>query len=66
MATSAGMTVVLAVMAAMVSIDSKPAGIVASVMLFLFEAFYAWGFMGPIWVRLHLFFSLDVVTAMFN
>ncbi|OAA64584.1 General substrate transporter [Niveomyces insectorum RCEF 264] len=50
MATSAGMTVVLAIMAAMVSIDSKPAGIVASVMLFLFEAFYAWGFMGPIWV----------------
>ena len=60
------MTVVLAVMAAMISIDSKPAGIVASVMLFLFEAFYARGFMGPIWVRLSLVLSLNVMTMMPN
>ena len=52
MVTAFGMTVVMAVMAAMIAINNQTAGIVAAVMLFLYEAFYAWGFMGPIWVRL--------------
>lgn len=50
MVTALGMTIVMAVMAAMIAIGGKGPGIVASAMLFLYEAFYAWGFMGPIWV----------------
>ncbi|CRG87099.1 Sugar transporter STL1 [Talaromyces islandicus] len=50
MVTALGMTIVMAVMAAMIAVNTQTAGIVAAVMLFLYEAFYAWGFMGPIWV----------------
>ena len=50
MTTALGMSIVMAVMAAMIAVQGQTAGIVASVMLFLYEAFYAWGFMGPIWV----------------
>lgn len=50
MTTALGMSIVMAIMAAMIAVQGKTAGIVASVMLFLYEAFYAWGFMGPIWV----------------
>lgn len=52
MITAFGMTVVMALMAAMIAVNNQTAGIIAAVMLFLYEAFYAWGFMGPIWVWL--------------
>lgn len=52
MVTAFGMTVVMTVMAAMIAVNNQTAGIIAAVMLFLYEAFYAWGFMGPIWVGL--------------
>jgi hypothetical protein len=55
MVTALGMTIVMAVMAAMIAVNTQTAGIVAAIMLFLYEAFYAWGFMGPIWVSSHLF-----------
>ena len=47
-----GMASVMAVMAAMLAIDEHISGIVAAVMLFAYQAFYTWGFMGGIWVRL--------------
>lgn len=50
MFTAIGMTVVMAVLAAMIAIDTQPAGIVGAAMIFLYQAFYTWGFMGGIWV----------------
>lgn len=40
----------MAIMAAMLAIDTQASGIVAAVMLFAYQAFHAWGFMGGIWV----------------
>lgn len=45
-----GMASVMAIMAAMLAIDTPASGIVAAVMLFAYQAFYTWGFMGGIWV----------------
>ncbi|KAJ5630906.1 uncharacterized protein N7484_011006 [Penicillium longicatenatum] len=44
-----GMAAVMVIMAAMLAIDSKVSGIVAAAMLFAYQAFYTWGFMGGIW-----------------
>ncbi|KAJ5102490.1 hypothetical protein N7532_003019 [Penicillium argentinense] len=44
-----GMASVMAIMAAMLAIDTHISGIVAAVMLFAYQAFYTWGFMGGIW-----------------
>lgn len=46
-----GMSAVMIVMAAMLAINTTTSGIVAAVMLFAYQAFYTWGFMGGIWVR---------------
>ena len=51
MTSAIGMASVMAIMAAMLAIDTKTSGIVAAVMLFAYQAFYTWGFMGGIWVR---------------
>lgn len=40
------MTVVMAVLAAMIAVDTKASGIVGAAMIFLYQAFYTWGFMG--------------------
>lgn len=48
------MTIVMAVIAAMIAVNTQAAGIVAAVMLFIYEALFAWGFMGPIWVSFTL------------
>ena len=53
MFTACGMTVVMAVLAAMIAVDTKASGIVGSAMIFLYQAFYTWGFMGGIWVSQH-------------
>lgn len=45
-----GMSAVMIVMAAMLAIDTQTSGVVAAVMLFAYQAFYTWGFMGGIWV----------------
>ena len=50
MITAAGMAIIMAVLAAMIAIDTKASGIVATVMIFLYQSFYTWGFMGGIWV----------------
>lgn len=50
MVTATGMTCVMAILAAMIAIDTKVSGIVGAVMIFLYQAFYTWGFMGGIWV----------------
>ncbi|KXT09519.1 hypothetical protein AC579_7192 [Pseudocercospora musae] len=50
MVTAVGMTCCMAVLAAMIAIDTKTSGIVGSAMIFLYQAFYTWGFMGGIWV----------------
>lgn len=45
-----GMAAVMAIMAIMLAIDTEVSGIVAAVMLFAYQAFFTWGFMGGIWV----------------
>lgn len=45
MFTAAGMCAVMAVLAAMIAVDTKASGIVGAAMLFLYQAFYTWGFM---------------------
>lgn len=47
--TACAMTVVLAVFAAMVKVDTTASGIVATVFLFAYETFYTWGWMGNCW-----------------
>ncbi|KAJ5935051.1 hypothetical protein N7466_004598 [Penicillium verhagenii] len=49
MTSCIGMAAVMAIMAAMLAINTKVSGIVAAVMLFAYQAFYTWGFMGGIW-----------------
>ncbi|CAL5874995.1 uncharacterized protein PFLUO_LOCUS9298 [Penicillium psychrofluorescens] len=49
MTSAIGMAAVMVVMAAMLAIDTTVSGIVAAVMLFAYQAFYTWGFMGGIW-----------------
>ncbi|KAL4953802.1 putative hexose carrier protein [Aspergillus filifer] len=44
-----GMASVMAIMAVMLAIDTHVSGIVAAVMLFAYQAFFTWGFMGGIW-----------------
>lgn len=44
------MAAVMAIMAVMLAIDTEVSGIVAAVMLFAYQAFFTWGFMGGIWV----------------
>ncbi|KAJ5413940.1 hypothetical protein N7509_000567 [Penicillium cosmopolitanum] len=44
-----GMASVMAIMAAMLAINTHVSGIVAAVMLFAYQAFYTWGFMGGLW-----------------
>lgn len=46
MFTATGMTIVMSVLAAMIAVDTKTSGIVGAAMLFLYQAFYTWGFMG--------------------
>lgn len=52
MVTAVGMAIVMAIMAATLAIDTKTSGIVAAAMLFVYQSFYTWGFMGGIWVSL--------------
>lgn len=50
MVTAIGMTVCMSVLAAMVAVNTYASGIVGAAMIFLYQAFYTWGFMGGIWV----------------
>ncbi|GAB7353839.1 hypothetical protein MBLNU459_g4207t2 [Dothideomycetes sp. NU459] len=50
MFTAAGMTIVMAILAAMIAVDTKASGIVGAAMIFLYQSFYTLGFMGGIWV----------------
>lgn len=50
MFTAVGMAIIMAILAAMVAINTKTSGIVATIMIFLYQSFYTWGFMGGIWV----------------
>lgn len=49
MITGTAMAIVMAILAAMIAIDTHASGIVAAVMLFAYQAFYTWGFMGGVW-----------------
>ncbi|KAK5801351.1 hypothetical protein VI817_003563 [Penicillium citrinum] len=44
-----GMAAVMAIMAAMLAVNTNISGIIAAIMLFAYQAFYTWGFMGGIW-----------------
>ena len=50
MFSATGMACVMFVMAAMLAVDTHTSGIVAAVMIFAYQAFYTWGFMGGVWV----------------
>lgn len=50
MVTGAAMSAVMVVLAVMIAIDTKTSGIVATVMIFAYQAFYTWGFMAGVWV----------------
>lgn len=43
------MGIVMAVVAAMLALNTKTSGIVAVVMIFAYQAFFTWGFMGGVW-----------------
>ncbi|KAJ5602242.1 hypothetical protein N7510_011776 [Penicillium lagena] len=49
MISAIGMAIVMMVLAAMLAIDTQISGIVAVVMIFAYQAFYTWGFMGGLW-----------------
>lgn len=42
MLTATAMSAVMAILAAMVAVDTKSSGIVAAAMIFLYQAFYTW------------------------
>ncbi|OQD70280.1 hypothetical protein PENDEC_c025G00931 [Penicillium decumbens] len=44
-----GMASAMAILTAMLAIDTPASGIVAAVMLFAYQSFFTWGFMGGIW-----------------
>ena len=44
------MGMVMAVVAAMLAVNTHTSGIVAVVMIFAYQAFFTWGFMGGVWV----------------
>ena len=48
--SATGMAIVMFIMAAMLAIGTQKTGIVAAVMIFMYQAFYTWGFMGGVWV----------------
>jgi hypothetical protein len=48
--SAACMAAVMAALAACIAVDTHASGIVAAVMIFLYQGFYTWGFMGGLWV----------------
>ncbi|KAM0263171.1 hypothetical protein ACHAQJ_001326 [Trichoderma viride] len=44
------MGMVMVVVAAMLAVNTRTSGIVAVVMIFAYQAFFTWGFMGGVWV----------------
>lgn len=50
MFSAACMAGVMAALAACIAVDTHASGIVAAVMIFLYQSFYTWGFMGGLWV----------------
>ncbi|KUL82167.1 hypothetical protein ZTR_09557 [Talaromyces verruculosus] len=49
MFSAACMAAVMAALAACIAVDNRASGIVAAVMIFLYQSFYTWGFMGGLW-----------------
>ncbi|KAL7952494.1 general substrate transporter [Trichoderma compactum] len=46
------MGMVMAVVAAMLAVNTRTSGIVAVVMIFAYPAFFTWGFIGGVWVKI--------------
>lgn len=44
------MGMVMVIVAAMLAVNTRTSGIVAVVMIFAYQAFFTWGFMGGVWV----------------
>ncbi|KAL1876146.1 hypothetical protein Plec18167_005409 [Paecilomyces lecythidis] len=49
MLSATGMSIVMFILAAMLAVDTHASGIVAAIMIFAYQAFYTWGFMGGVW-----------------
>lgn len=45
-----GMAASMTILGIMLAIDTTTSGIVAAVMIFAYQAFYTWGYMGGVWV----------------
>jgi hypothetical protein len=63
MFSAACMAAVMAALAACIAVDSHASGLVAAVMIFLYQSFYTWGFMGGLWVSFNGYLPC---TAMFR
>ncbi|WVQ69483.1 uncharacterized protein L199_007702 [Kwoniella botswanensis] len=49
MVTAICMGITMVILAAMVKVNTKPAGYVATVCLFLYQSFFTWGWMAGVW-----------------
>lgn len=58
MLSATGMSIVMFILAAMLAVDTHASGIVAAIMIFAYQAFYTWGFMGGVWVRSNMSFLI--------
>ncbi|QKX55457.1 uncharacterized protein TRUGW13939_02550 [Talaromyces rugulosus] len=49
MFSATSMAIVMAILAASLAVNTHAGGIVAAIMVFLYQSFYTWGFMGGLW-----------------
>lgn len=52
MVSAVGMAIAMTVLAATLATGSHAASIVAAAMIFVYQAFYTWGWMAGVWVSL--------------
>jgi hypothetical protein len=66
MFSATSMAIVMAILAASLAVDTHAGGIVAAIMVFLYQSFYTWGFMGGLWVSNYFFFLFVVLSMLLN
>lgn len=60
------MGMVMAVVAAMLAVNTRTSGIVAVVMIFAYQAFFTWGFMGGVWVSYDRILTILLIPHSMN
>lgn len=48
--SAAGMAACMTILGVMLALNTQTTGIVAAVMVFAYQSFYTWGYMGGVWV----------------